>query len=125
MTVRYKSGVPGVWDNERRRSVVTGSAEWTEFSAWIGAGNIPDPWLPPEPIPTADEIAALAEIETRENIMASLRADAYVQALRTRTPAQVDAWIDSTVVDLTSARAVLKIIARILALIARERIKPT
>jgi len=51
-----------------------------------------------------------------------LKADAAVQALRTRTPAQCDAWLDQNVTDLASARAVLKILARILALLARERI---
>lgn len=123
MTARYKSGPPGVWDNEAQRAVYMGTADWGVFVRWLDAGNVPDEWSAPPHVPTADEIAAAAENAARDNIEATLRADAYVQALRTRTPAQVDAWIDSTVTDLASARAVLKIVARILALIARERIK--
>jgi len=96
--------------------------KWRDYIQWVTAGNIADPLIVPVHVPSAAEIAALAELAAQAAIRAELKADAAVQALRNRTPAECAAWIDANVTDLASARAVLKILARILALLARERI---
>ena len=96
--------------------------KWQDYIQWVTAGNIADAFVVPAHVPTQAEIDANAELAEQAAILATLKADAAVQALRTRTPAQVDAWIDAQVNSLADARAVLKILARILALLARQRI---
>ena len=96
---------------------------WRDYIQWVTAGNVADPVVVPVHVPSAEEIAAQAEWDAQNAIRVELKADGAIQALRTRTPAQVDAWIDANVVDLASARAVLKILARILALLARQNIR--
>jgi hypothetical protein len=95
---------------------------WPEYEAWLMAGGVPDPMLPVVLDVAYVDPNSPAEIESaaRKQIRNALRVDAAVQALRTRTPAQVDSWIDANVTDLASAREVLKILARVLALLARE-----
>jgi hypothetical protein len=95
---------------------------WRDYIQWVTAGNVADPVVVVPHVVTPAEQAALDEMAAREAIRETLRLDTAIQALRTRTPAQVDSWIDTNVTDLPSARAVLKILARILALLARERI---
>ena len=96
--------------------------KWRDYIQWVTAGNIADPLVVPVHVPSAAEIAAQAELDAQGAIRAELKADSAIQALRTRTPAQVDAWIENNVTTLAEARTVLKILARILALLARERI---
>lgn len=122
MSVRYESRPGGIWDRDQMRLITPGGFGWSVYQKWVAAGNLPDPDSTPPHIPTQAEIDAETERSARETVVGQLRADAAIQALRTRTPAQVDAWIDANVVDLASARTVLKIIARILALLARERL---
>jgi hypothetical protein len=120
---RYRIAPVGVVDTVNGDALILPNrAGWREYEIWMTQGNTPDP-LPVVPhVVTPAEQAALDELAARDAIRAELRLDAAVQALRTRTPAQVDAWLDANVTDLSSARAVLKILARILALLARERI---
>ena len=120
---RYRIAKVGVIDTANADALILPNrAGWAEYVAWRALGNRPDPMLVIPHVVTPAEQAALNELAARDAVVATLKADAAIQALRTRTPAQVDAWIDANVVDLASARAVLKILARVLALLARERI---
>lgn len=65
--------------------------------------------LPPPPPPTAEDIA-----DREERIR--LRAHAILNA----TPDQIDAWIDTNVIDLASNREALKLLAKIAILGVRR-----
>lgn len=121
---RYELRAVGVFDRQTEEIVLPGTPEWGEYMAAMARGEPVDPMPPPPPPPppSPEEVGARAEIVACETVRSELRLDAAVRALRNRTPAQVDAWIDANVNSLADARAVLKILARIVALIARERI---
>ena len=120
---RYRIAKIGVLDqNNGNALILPNRAGWPEYTAWRVAGNVPDPLIVPAHVPTQAEIDAAAEHAARAAILATLRADVNMQALRTRTPAQVDAWISSQVVDLASAKVVLRILASVVALLVRERL---
>lgn len=63
----------------------------------------------PPPPPTQDELDATAA-----------RQYAKLQALRTMTPAEVQAWVDANVTDLASARDALKTLAIAVGILARR-----
>lgn len=119
---RYELRRVGVYDRQAARVLARHDPAWSDYQAWLAAGNAPDPMpvTPPVP-PSVEEVAARAEIEARHRMREELRADVGVQSLRTMTPAQVDAWVDG-VTGFAEARRVLKTMARIVALLARERI---
>jgi hypothetical protein len=118
----YRVAQPyGVTIVETGEWIVPGSLAWSNYLAWLAAGNAPLPAIVPDPAPPSQaEVDAEAELQTRTDIRASLLTDPAVVALMTWTPAQANAWIDANVVDLASARTALKLLARVLALIARE-----
>lgn len=121
---RYELRAVGVFDRQADELVLPGTAAWAEYMEAMARGETVDtmPPPPPPPPPSVEEIAARTDIAASDAMRGELRLDAAVRALRNRTPAQVDAWIDANVNSLADARAVLKILARIVALIARERI---
>ena len=124
MAARYRIAPVGVVDTANGDALILPNrAGWREYEQWLAAGNVPDPAPVIVPVISPAEQAARAEIAAQHAIIATLKADAAVQALRTRTPAQVDAWVDSNVTTLAEARAVLKILARIVALLARQMLK--
>jgi hypothetical protein len=49
------------------------------------------------------------------------RRDTLVQEALTKTPAEVDAWIDSQATTLAGVRMVLKLLARIVLALARKQ----
>ena len=71
--------------------------------AWDGAQFVPRP-------PTAHEVT-----------QADLEADPRWRAMKTATPAQVDTWLTGNVVDLASARRVLKLLILAVQLLAKTR----
>lgn len=100
-----------------------GNAAWSVYQAWLAAGNVPAPYVPPPPpAPSAAELAADAELAARAAIVTTLRANNLVTALATRTPAQIDSWITTNVVDLPSAINAIRLLAYVVALLARERL---
>lgn len=119
---RYELRPAGVFDREAGRIVVRHHPAWPEYQTWLAAGNAPDPMpiTPPQP-PSAAELAARAELEARKRMRDELRQDVGVQALRSMTPAQVDAWVDG-VTGFAEARRVLRTLGRVVALLARERV---
>lgn len=121
---RYELRAVGVFDRQADMLVSPGMPEWSEYMEVMARGETVDPMPPPPPPPppSAEEVAARADNASTEVVRDELRIDAAVRALRNRTPAQVDAWIDANVNSLADARAVLKILARIVALLARERL---
>jgi len=122
---RYRIAKVGVVDTANGDALILPNRPgWAEYVAWLAAGNIPDPMLVIPHVVTPAEQAALDELAAQDVIYETLRTDAAIQALRTRTPAQVDAWIDAQINSLADAKAVLKILARILALIARRMFRP-
>ena len=56
-----------------------------------------------------------------EETQAGLDADPRWQAMKTATPAQVDTWLTDNVVDLASARRVLKLLILAVQLLAKTR----
>jgi hypothetical protein len=121
---RYQLLREGVWDLLDGVAILPqrDPTRWQAYLEWLAVeGNRPLPLAPPPP-PSQEELDARAEETTRRGIINELRVDAAISALRNRTPAQVDAWIDANVTTLAEARTVLKILARILAILARERL---
>lgn len=82
--------------------------DWRRYLAWIAEGNVPTPADPPPP-PTRDELDA-----------AEARQYAKLAALRDMTPAQVSAWVDANITDLSSARDALKTLAIAVGVLARK-----
>lgn len=64
-----------------------------------------------------DEIDRLAQLDAEQ---AQVKADAAIQAFVAKTPAQIEAYIDATVVDLASARTVLKQMGKMLLILAKR-----
>lgn len=113
----------GVLNLDTGATVLPGTPAWSDYLAYLNAGGVVEPAIvPAPPAPTQAELDALAELQTRRTIRAALASDPAVKALMTWTPDQANAWIDANVVDLASAKTALKIVARVLALLARERI---
>jgi hypothetical protein len=85
------------------------NADWRLYLDWLAAGNTAEP---AEPEPDEDV--------SRRARRAHLRANAVIQALATATPAEVDSYIDAQVVDLASARRVLKALAIAVSILLKE-----
>jgi len=121
---RYRLARVGVLDQDNGNALILPNYPgWGAYLNWLAAHNVPDPLVVPPHVVTPTEQAALDEIAAQNGIIATLKADAAIQALRGRTPAQVDAWVESNVTTLAEARTVLKILARIVALLARQMLK--
>jgi hypothetical protein len=122
---RYEQRKVGVWDNDTSTHVTRLSGDaWREYMAWVAAGNTPDPQPPdpPLPDPTPEELAARAELISRRQMRDAMRADGTIAFIRTHTPAEVEAWVNTNVTDLASAKNVLSKVAMIVAYLARERL---
>lgn len=123
MAARYELRAVGVWDNVAGRRIIRTDPEWPAYRAWLRDGNVPDPMPAPVVVPpTQAVIDALAELEAREAMRNALKADSVVQYLRTHTPAECAAYVNSNVTDLASAKNVLSKLAMICAYLARERL---
>ena len=59
------------------------------------------------------------EVVRKESFQSDPARSGLLQRLQTATPAQIDNWVDNTVVDLASARTVFKMIIKAIALDAR------
>jgi hypothetical protein len=111
-----------VFDEDAGRSFERIDHEaWAEYQAWLAAGGVPDPLPPEPPLPPAEQ-AARDELAARQAMRAALRTDSTIQFLRTHTPAECEAWVQSNVTDLASAKLVLRKLAMICAYLARERL---
>jgi hypothetical protein len=121
---RYAIRPVGVYDSQTSQAITPmDDVAWAEYDVWLRQGNIPDPYVPPPPpAPTQAELDALAELADRDTMRDNLRADATIEFLRTHTPAEVAAWVNTNVTDLASARTVLSKLAMIVAYLARERL---
>lgn len=96
-----------------------------EGDGWDGVNFIPQPtpydrwngssWIHDQ---VAEDRANAAAIDTAE--IDEIKADGLVQQFVARTPAQVGDWVDANVTDLASAKAVLKLMAKMLLIIARR-----
>jgi hypothetical protein len=72
---------------------------------------------------TPEDIAEKAQRDQDAADLAATRADALITALITRTPAQIDAYIEANVTSLASARDVLKLLAKCVAIVARAQLR--
>lgn len=119
--IRYHLLPVGVFNRDTGRPVLPGTPEWdTEWLPWFGDGEYADP--EPVRVPTADELAEAVDLAARKAMREELRADNTLQFLRTHTPAEAEAWVNSNVTDLASAKSVLSKLAMIVAYLARERL---
>lgn len=84
--------------------------DWIDYLAWVALGGVPDPEFTP-----AQQAARMADSIDR----AAAKADALVTALASKTPAEIDAYIVANVVDLASAKTVLRALAQVCGLLAR------
>lgn len=84
------------------------NADYVGFLAWQAAGNTPQP-ADPAPPPTQEELDA-----------AAARVYAKLAALRGMTPSQVDAWVNTNVTDLASAKDAIKTLAIAVSILARR-----
>lgn len=100
----------------------THRAEWAAYVASLESETPDEDHPEPTIEPTAQEIAAQNEIATRGQIAEALRGDNLLTALRTRTPAQIDAYIETRVTDFASAKDAIRVLSRAVALLARERL---
>jgi hypothetical protein len=87
-------------------------------AGWYTDGNT----YSADPI-TPEDIAAKALRDQDAADLAATRADALITALITRTPAQIDAYIEANVTSLASARDVLKLLAKCVAIVARAQLR--
>jgi len=58
-----------------------------------------------------------------EKDRAAIRRDAIVQALVTKRPAQVDAYIDANVNSMADARNILKVLTRIIVALLKDEMR--
>lgn len=78
---------------------------WQEFEAWVALGNTPAPVPPP----------SAADLRTDALLADPARAD-LIDKLRNASPSQIDSYIDNNVTTLAGARALFKIVLKVLAL---------
>jgi hypothetical protein len=124
---RYRIAPVGIIDQDNGDELILPNYPgWSEYEQWLNAPvdprNFPDPAIVEVYTPTPEEIAQRAEYDARAAIAATLRADVEVQALMHRTPAEIEAWIGSTVQGMPDVRDVLAQVCKVVALLARERI---
>jgi len=79
---------------------------------WIAAGNTPEPADPP----------SAAELADQQSLMdvASAKQYAKLIALKSMTPAQVDAWVTANINNLADAKDALKTLAIAVSILARR-----
>lgn len=119
----YRLLARGVLDLDTGETILPGrTAAWLAYLAWVSAGGQPEPMDTTEPPLSDAEIAARAELAAQEALRQQLRGMTVIQQLRGRTPADIDTWIQTNVTDLASAKVVLRILAYVVALLARERL---
>ena len=87
--------------------------DWRDFLAWKDAGGMPDPIDPAY-------ASQAAELASKQADRAAARADALVTALASKTPAQIDTYIVNNVTDLASAKTVLRALAQVVGVLARD-----
>lgn len=85
-----------------------GNADYEEFKRWRALGNTPEPADPPPP-PTQDQLDA-----------AAAKAYAKLTALKSMTPAQVQAWVAANVTNLAQAQDAIATLAIAVSLLARS-----
>jgi hypothetical protein len=84
---------------------------------WVALGNT---ILPRDAQDVAAEAAELATGQQQVQDIAAARQNAKLQALATRTPAQVQAWVDANVNNLADAKDVLSTLAVAVSVLARR-----
>ena len=77
----------------------------------------------PPPPPTQAEIDAEARRIADEAAASVAKADSVVQYLRDHTPAECEAYVQSNVTDLASARQLLKKFAVALCVLAKQNLR--
>ena len=99
--------------------LVTANIKLTPFTARLPEGHR---WVPH--VTTQAEIDAKTEAATQEqddaDDKAAVKADQTLRNFVTMRPAQIDNYINNNVTDLASAKMVLKLLAKIVLVIARR-----
>jgi len=120
---RYQLLRIGVHDNDNNIDITPANfVPWAAYQDWIKAGNIPDPYIPPaDPVTTAESTERTRLAALRAERMA-LRTDAAIQAMTTKTDAEIVNWVNNTITDLASAKQVIRILARVVASLAKDQL---
>ena len=73
--------------------------------------------------PTPEQIAAAAQAAIDATARAEAKADSVVQYLRDHTPAECEAYVQTNVTDLASARALMKKFAVVLCVLTKQSLR--
>jgi len=94
------------------QTIIPANAPQLVNGAWVDGWIISDL--------SAEEIAEKAATEAHRADRDALKADNAVAALLKARPAQINSYIDANVTNLAEARAVLKILARAIAVLSHS-----
>lgn len=95
--------------------------DWIKYQLALSQGGVPDPAETPAEI--AARQAAELDRQARAVILSNVLGDAVFTALKTKTPAEIDTWIDTNFATLTAQqRLFLKTIAKICVYLFREKV---
>lgn len=83
------------------------NVDYQAFLVWQAAGNVPTPYVAPPP--TQDQLD-----------VAAAKAYAKLTALKTMTPAQIQAWVTANVTTLAAAQDAIATLAIAVAILARR-----
>jgi hypothetical protein len=117
--MRYRLLAKGVLNVDTGETILPRTAAWNTYLEWVRRGGTVEPQDPPPALSEA-EVSARAELSARAALRNNLRAMTVIQQLRGRSPADIDNWIQTNVTDLASAKVVLRILAYVVAYLARE-----
>ncbi len=125
---RYRESVamPGQVDESSIPENVN-NADWQEYQQWLADGGVPRPAQPSAAhvwngsawvIDSDRQNAAnfLAQLDVDHN---AVKADAAIRSFLRMTPAQIDAYIDTNVTNIATARTVLKVLAKVVSVTTR------
>lgn len=79
--------------------------------------------IQPIPPPTAEQVAEEARQVALEDAKTAAKADNVVRYLRDHTPAEVEAYVQTNVTDLASARQMMKKFAVVLCVLSKQNFR--
>lgn len=112
------------WVNTHDGSISSGDKPYGTF--WTQISDAPDStydWNGNAWVENAGRLAAQQSIAQDITDLAVVKADNTLTAFVAMTPAQVDAWITANVTNLATATNALRILAKIVLVIARRSLR--
>jgi len=103
--------------------------DYDEVVGWVDGADIGYGWVngsvvaPTPPAPTQEEIDNKAKEDADRAVKDSVKADSFVKTFVNMTPAEVEAYIDTNVTDLNSAKSVVHKLSLMMLWLARREFK--